>query len=264
MAGEVVSVGKDVKRFEPVDEVFGEAHIENHWRNGGAFAEYAAVPQDVLAHKPIDVTFEQAVAVPTSGFIALHNLQSWGPIRPGQNVLINGAGGGVGAIAVQIAKAYRTRVTGVDCTEKMEMVRSLGADNVIDYTREDFMQRGERYDLILDVASNLSLPACKSAIRPTGKYVLIGHDHFGDAAGRVFGSLPRFLKLVALSAFVSHLKNLSFSVPKKKDIDAVLKGFLEAGQLTPVIDRTFPLNEFPEAMRYLQGGRAIGKIIITP
>jgi len=264
VAGEVESVGKDVTRFRPGDEVFGETHRGLQWRNGGAFAEYASVPQDVLALKPVGLTFEQAAAVPTSGFIALHNLQSGGQIQPGQNVLINGAGGGVGAIAVQLAKAYRARVTGVDSTGKMEMVRSLGADHVIDYTREDFTQRGERYDLILDVASNLSLSACKRALMPTGIYVLIGHDHFGDAAGRIFGSLPRVLKLVALSPFVSQLPDLSFPIPSKKDVMAVLEEFLEAGNLTPVIDRTYSLDEVPEAMLYLQGGRARGKIIITP
>ena len=264
VAGFVESVGKDVTRFGPGDEVFGETHLELQWRNGGAFAEYASVPQDALALKPIGITFEQAAAVPTSGFIALHNLQNGGRIQPDQRVLVNGAGGGVGTIAIQLAKVYGARVTGVDSTEKMEMVRSLGADHVIDYTQEDFTQRSERYDLILDVASNLSLSACKRALMPTGIYVLIGHDHFGDAAGRFFGSLPRVLKLVALSPFVSQLPNLSSSIPRKKDIMAVLKEFLEAGKLTPVIDRTYPLSEVPEAMRYLQAGHARGKIIITP
>ena len=264
MAGLVESVGKDVTRFGLGDEVFGETHTELQWRNGGAFAEYVSVPQEALALKPNCITFEQASAVPTSGFIALHNLQSGGQIQPGQSVLINGAGGGVGTIAVQLAKAYGARVTGVDSTAKVEMVRSLGADDVIDYTQEDFTQRGERYDLIFDVASNLSLSGCKRALTPTGIYVLIGHDHFGDAAGRIFGSLPRVLKLVALSPFVSHLPDLRYSMPSKKDVMAVLREFIEAGKITPVVDRTYPLNEVPEAMRYLQEGRARGKIIITP
>jgi NADPH:quinone reductase-like Zn-dependent oxidoreductase len=264
VAGLVESVGKDVARFGPGDEVFGETHTELQWRNGGAFAEYVSVPQDALALKPNGIAFEQAAAVPTSGFIALHNLQSGGEIQPGQSVLINGAGGGVGTIAVQLAKAYGARVTGVDSTEKMEMVRSLGADHVIDYTQEDFTRRSERYDLILDVASNLSLTASKRALMPKGVYILIGHDHFGDAAGRIFGSLPRFITLVALSPFVSQLPDRNFSIPSKRDVMAVLAEFLEAGKLTPVIDRTYPLEEVPEAMRYLQGGRSRGKIIITP
>ncbi len=264
VAGLVESVGKDVTRLRPGDEVFGDTSTKLQWRNGGAFAEYASVPQDALALKPNSITFEQAAAVPTSGFIALANLPNEGQIQPGESVLINGAGGGVGSIAVQLAKAYGARVTGVDSTEKMEMVRSLGADHVIDYTRKDFTQSGERYDLIFDVASNLSLRACKRALTPKGVYVLIGHDHFGDAGGRIFGSLPRMLKLIALSPFVRQLPRLSFSMLGKKDVMALLKELLEAGKLTPVIDRTYPLKEVPEAMRYLQGGRARGKIIIAP
>jgi len=144
------------------------------------------------------------------------------------------------------------------------MVRSLGADQIIDYTQEDFIQRDDRYDLIFDVASNLSLSTCKRKLTPKGVYVLIGHDHFGDATGQIFGSLPHVLKLVALSPFVSQLPKLSFSIPSKKDIMHILAKFLEAGKLTPVIDRTYPLSEVPEAMRYLQAGHARGKIIITP
>ena len=264
VAGPVESVGKDVTRFRPGDEVFGETHLGLQWRNGGAFAEYVSVPQDALALKPDGVTFEQAAAVPTSGFIALHNLQGGGQIQPGQHVLINGAGGGVGSIAVQVARAYGARVTGVDCAEKMEMVRSLGADRVVDYTEEDFTQGGERYDFILDVASNLSLSACRRVLTPKGVYVLIGHDHYGRATGRVFGSLPRFLALAVLSPFVRQLPPLDFSIPSKSDVMAVLRDLLEAGKLTPVIDRTYPLEEVPEAMRYLAGGRACGKIIVTP
>ncbi len=264
VAGLVEWVGRDVTRYGPGDEVFGETHTEHEWRNGGAFAEWVSVPQDALALKPSGITFEQAAAVPTSGFIALHNLQSGGPIQPGQRVLINGAGGGVGTIAVQLAKAHGARVTGVDSTEKVEMVRSLGADHVIDYTKEDFTQRGERYDLILDVASNLSLSACKPALTPKGIYVLIGHDHFGAAAGRILGSLPRVLKLLAVSRFVSQLPDPSFSMPSKKDVMGALAELLEAGKLTPMVDKTYPLSEVREAMRYLQGGRARGKIIITP
>ena len=179
-------------------------------------------------------------------------------------MLINGAGGGVGSIAVQLAKAYGARVTGVDSTKKLEMVRALGADHVIDYTKEDFTQLGERYDLIFDVASNLSLTDCKCALTPKGIYILIGHDHYGDAGGRVFGSLPRFFKLFALSPFVSHLPEMNFSVPSKKDTMPVLKELLEAGKLTPIVDRVYPLSEVPEAIRYLQKGDARGKIIMTP
>ena len=264
VAGHVESVGKNVTQFRPGDEVFGETLKGSQWANGGAFAEYVSVPQDALALKPKGISFEQAAAVPTSGLIALHNLQHPRKIQPGQSVLINGAGGGVGSIAVQLAKAYGARVTGVDSTKKLEMVRALGADQVIDYTKEDFTQLGERYDLIFDVASNLSLTDCKRALTPKGIYVLIGHDHYGDAGGRVFGSLPRFFKLFALSPFVSQLPEMSFSVPSRKDTMPVLKEFLEAGKLTPIVDRVYPLSQVTEAIRYLQEGDARGKIIITP
>jgi NADPH:quinone reductase-like Zn-dependent oxidoreductase len=170
----------------------------------------------------------------------------------------------VGTIAVQLAKAHGARVTGVDCTEKLEMIRSLGADQVIDYTQENFTQRSERYDLIFDVASNLSLSDFKRVLMPTGIYIFIGHDHYGEAAGRIFGSFPRFFKLMALSLFVRQLPKPSFSTPSKKEVMAVLAEFLEEGKLTPFIDRTYPLKEVREAMRYLQGGHARGKIIITP
>jgi len=264
VAGHIESVGREVTRFVPGDEVFGESHRGSQWQNGGAFAEYASVPQDALALKPNGITFEQAAAVPTSGSIALLNLRAGGQIQPGHSVLINGAGGGVGSIAVQLAKAYRARVTGVDSAKKLEMVRSLGADHVIDYTQEDFTQGGERYDLILDVASNLSFSDCKRVLTPTGTYVRVGHDHFGAVGSRTFGSLPSFFKLLARSPFDRHLPDLNFSFPSKKDSIAVLKEFLEAGKLTPVIDRTYPLSEIREAMRYMQEGHVRGKIVITP
>lgn len=264
VAGLVVSVGKNVTRFEPGDEVFGETHTKHQWHNGGAFAEYASIPAETLAHKPEGITFEEAAAVPTSGFIALHNLRNSGQIEAGQHVLINGAGGSVGTIAVQIARAHGAHVTGVDSTEKLEMLLSLGADRVVDYTREDVTRRDERYDLIFDVASNLSLASCKHMLTHQGVYVLIGHDHFGAAAGRVFGSVPRALKLVALSPFVRRLPRANFSAPSKRDVMHVLAELLEAGKLTPVVDKTFPLEDVPEAMRYLQGGRARGKLLITP
>ncbi len=264
VAGHVESVGRNVTRFGPGDEVFGETLLGMQWKNGGAFAEYVSVPQDALSHKPKGFTFEQAAAIPTPGFIVLLNLRNGGLIKPGQNVLINGACGGVGSIAIQLAKAYGANVTGVDRGDKLDMATALGADRVIDYTREDFTRRGERYDLIFDVASNLSFADCKRVLTPKGLYILIGHDHFGDGAGRVFGSMPRLFKLVALSLFDSHLPRADFSIPGKKEIMAILTAFLEAGKLTPIIDRTYPLSEVPEAMRYMQSGSAKGKIIITP
>lgn len=264
VAGHVEWVGKNVTRFRPGDDVFGESIKGQQWENGGAFAEYVAVAEEALVLKPGSISFEQAAAVTTSGLIALNNLQGQSRIQPGQSVLINGAGGGVGAIAVQLAKAFGARVTGVDHTNKLEMIRALGADHVMDYTKEDFTQLGERYDLVFDVASNLSLAACKRVLAVKGVYVLIGHDHYGAVGGRVLGSLPRFFKLLALSPFVSHLPKMNFSVPRRQDTMVVLRDLLEAGKLTPVIDRAYPLNEAREAMRYLQAGQARGKIVITP
>jgi NADPH:quinone reductase-like Zn-dependent oxidoreductase len=266
VAGRVEVVGKDVTRFQPGDEVFGETIKGYQWTNGGAYAEYVSVPQDALALKPANVTFEQAVAVPTSGLIALQILPNEGRLQPGQSVLVNGAGGGVGALTVQIAKAYGAEVTGVDNPEKLEMVRSLGADHLIDYTKEDFSQGDERYDLIFDIPGNHPFSDCRRVLTPEGRYVLIGHDRFGQGAGRWFGSVPRVLKLVAFSPFVSQLPtpNFStFSIPGKKNQMAILQGLLEAGKLIPVVDRTYPLREVPEAIRYLAEGDAQGKVVIT-
>jgi NADPH:quinone reductase-like Zn-dependent oxidoreductase len=264
LAGIVESVGKNVAEFKPGDEVFGESLSGYQWTNGGTFAEYASVKQERLALKPDNITFEQAAAVPTSGLIALNNLREAGGVRAGQKVLINGAAGGVGAIALQLAKAYGANVTGVDHTKKLDIVRSLGADHVIDYTQEDFTQGSERYDLIFDIPGNHSFSACRRALSPEGTYVLIGHENFGESGHRVLGLLPYFFKLMALSLFVSQLPKANFSMPSKKESMAVLKEFLEAGKLTPIIDRTFPLSEVPEAMRYLIDGQPRGRVIITP
>ena len=241
--------------------MFGESVRGYQWQNGGAYAEYASVPEDALAPKPANVTFEQAASVPTSGLIVLHNLPNEDLLRSGMSVLING--GGVGALALQIAKAYGARVTGVDRAGKLEMIRSLGADRVIDYAKEDFTRSGERYDLIFDIPGNRPFSECLAALTPGGTYVLIGHDGFGRGAGRWLGSVPRVLKLVVLSPFVSQLPPPNFSIPNKMDSMAILKDLLQAGKLTPVIDRTFPLTQVPEAIGYLEEGRARGKVVIS-
>lgn len=264
LAGHVESMGRDVTRFRVGDEVFGESHGGFEWRNGGTFAEYVSVPEKVLALKPANVTFEQAATVPTVGIIALHNLQYGQRLHAGQEVLINGAAGGVGSIALQVAKAHGARVTGVDAAHKLDLVRSLGADHVIDYTAEDFTHSGERYDLIFDVASNLSLSACKRALTPGGIYVLIGHDHFGAARGRLFGSVPHALGQMALSPFISHLPPPNFLPLRKQEAMAVLRELLETGKLTPIIDQVFPLGEVSRALRRLESGDAIGRIVIVP
>ena len=262
VAGHVEAVGKNVTQFQPGDEVFGESVRGHQWHNGGAYAEYVSVPEDALALKPANLTFEQAAAVPTSGFIALQGLRGEGQVQPGQKVLINGAGGAVGTFAVQLAKAYGADVTGVDSTRKLDMVRSIGADHVIDYTQEDFTHGVERYDLILDIPGNYSLSDCRRALTPKGTYVLIGHDHFGASGGHWMGSLPRTLKLVVLSPFVSQLPRLRTSMATKDPL-GVLKEFIEAGKITPVIDRAYPLSEVPEAIRYLEEGHARGKVVIS-
>jgi len=263
VAGLVESVGKNVTAFRPGDEVFGESIKFMQWANGGAFAEYVSISQGALALKPKGVSFEQAAAVPTSGLIALLNLQGRRKIQPGQKVLVNGAAGGVGSIMVQLAKAAGANVTGVDSTRKQEMIRSLGADQAIDYTKQDFIQLGERYDLIVDVASNLSLSDCKRALTPKGIYVLIGHDHYGAASGCLLGSIPRFLKLMVISPFVDHLSGeMPSAPPPKKDSMAILRDLLDTGKLTPVIGKTFPLSEAAKALRCLQSGEACGKIVI--
>jgi NADPH:quinone reductase-like Zn-dependent oxidoreductase len=262
LAGHVESVGKNVTRFQPGDEVFGQSLVANLWRHGGAFAEYAAVPEARFERKPADLTFEQAAAVPTSGSLAVQGVRDEGRVQAGQKVLINGAGGAVGSFAVQLAKAYGADVTGVDATGKVDMLRSIGADRVIDYAQEDFTRSGERYDVILDIAGNHPWPAIKRAITPEGTFVLIGHDQYGAAGHRWFGSLGRFFKLMVISPFVSHLHPFR-GAKDPGDRLVVLKELIEAGRITPVIDRAFPLSEVPEAMRYLESGQALGKVVIT-
>jgi NADPH:quinone reductase-like Zn-dependent oxidoreductase len=263
VAGVVETLGKAVTQFQVGDEVFGETHRGHQWANGGGFAEYVSVPQESLVHKPSRLTFEQAAAIPTAGLIALQNLCGVGLDLKGRKVLVNGAGGGVGSTAVQLAKAEGAHVTGVDRAEKLNAIRSLGADEVIDFSKEDFTRGRERYSLIFDVPGNHPFSACRRALTPEGKYLLIGHDHFGAVGHRVLGSLPRFLGLVAMSPFVRQLPRPNFSPPPKKALLTALKALVEAGKLTPLVDRTFPLAQVPEAMRYLQGGQATGKIVIT-
>ena len=263
MAGIVESVGGKVTRFRPGDPVFGETLVTHQWVNGGAFAEYVSVHQDLLARKPDNITFEQAASVPSSGYIALMNLRGLDQFRPGQKVLINGGGGGVGALALQITKAHGAHVTAVDCTSKLDLLRSLGADEVIDYTREDFTRRGVRYDLIFDVPGNHSFFACRRALEPDGRYVLIGHERFGASGKRLFGLIPCFLTLMVLSRFVKQLRGPGLPMPAKKDVMTLLRKLLEAGTITPIIDRTYILSEVREAFRHMIEDELHGKVILT-
>ncbi|HEY6678301.1 MAG TPA: NAD(P)-dependent alcohol dehydrogenase [Actinomycetota bacterium] len=262
LAGHVESIGTNVTRFRPGDEVFGQSLAVNLWRNGGAFAEYAAVQEARFELKPARLTFAQAAAVPTSGSIAVQGIRDEGRVRPGQRVLINGAGGAVGTFAVQLAKAYGANVTGVDATGKLDTLRSIGADRVIDHTQEDFTRTGERYDVIIDLPGNHPWSDLRRALTPEGAYVLIGHDQYGGADHRWFGSLGRFGKLLVISPFVNQLHPFR-GAKDPGDRLVVLKELIEAGKVTPVVDRTFRLNDVTEAIRYLESGRTVGKVVIS-
>jgi NADPH:quinone reductase-like Zn-dependent oxidoreductase len=253
VAGTVEAVGAGVRRFQPGEEVFG-------WCSelGGAFAEYASVSEDALAPKPANLTFEQAAAVPMAGLVALQALRDHGNVRVGQKVLINGASGGIGTFAVQIAKALGAEVTGVCSTRNVEMVRSIGADHVIDYTREDFTQKDQRYDFILDNVANHSLSDLRGALTPTGTLVPNGggfDNHWFAGGGRVIGAH-------VLNRFVSHTLRPFIVSPKLEDL-VVLKELIEAGKVTPVIDGTYPLSETPEAIDHVGRGHARGKIAVS-
>lgn len=264
VAGIVETAGRNVTRFRPGDAVFGETIAGGQWVNGGAFAEYASVRQDLLALKPDSVTFEQAASVPTSGFIALLNLRSLSRGQPGQRVLVNGGGGGVGALAVQIAKARGAHVTAVDRPHTLGMLRSLGADEVVDCTREDYTRRGVRYDLIFDVPGNYPFSTCRRALKPDASYVLIGHERFGASGKRVFGLIPRFLALTVLSLFVRQLRGPGVPPPTKKDAIEELRALLEAGKIAPIVDSAYALDEIRQAFRHMIEDELRGKVIVTP
>jgi NADPH:quinone reductase-like Zn-dependent oxidoreductase len=255
VAGTVEAVGKNVTTLQPGDEVFGSP-----FGNGlGTFAELCACPsEDLLGLKPVNLTFEQAAAVPLAALTALQGLRDHGRIEPGQKVLIIGASGGVGTFAVQIAKSLGLEVTGVCSTKNVDMVRSIGADHVIDYTREDFTQRGQKYDLIFQLAGTRSPSDCRRALTSGGTLLLSS----GASSGRWIGPVDRILKALLLSPFVSQ-KMVSFTVrPNKEDLQ-VIQELIEAGNVTPVIDRTYSLGDVPDAIRYLEQGHARGKVVIT-
>jgi NADPH:quinone reductase-like Zn-dependent oxidoreductase len=244
VAGTVEVVGQNVTRFQPGDEVFGACT--------GTCAEYVCAEEDKFALKPANLTFEQAAAVPTAAVTALRGLRDERNVQPGQKVLINGASGGVGTFAVQIAKALGAEVTGVCSTRNVDMVRSIGADHVVDYTQEDFTQSGQRYDLILDNVGNHSLSDCRRILTPQG----ILQPNTGHAG------MGYVIQALVLSLFMRQHGSLFVTHPNHEDLD-VLKEFIEDGKITPVIDRTYPLSETPEAFRYLDKEHARGKVVIT-
>jgi len=250
VAGVVEAVGKDVSRFQPGDEVFGIGK--------GSYAEYVCAREDKLAHKPANLTFEQAAVVAISGLPALQGLRDHGKVRPGQEVLVIGASGGVGTYAVQVAKVYGAHVTGVCSTTKVDMVRSIGADHVIDYTQEDFAEGDQRYDLILDIGGNSPLSRLRRTLTPEGTLVITG----GEGGGRWLGGTDRQIRALVLSPFVGQKLGTFVSSENHEDM-IILKELIESGKVTPVIDRTYPLSQVPEAIRYLEEGRAQGKVVIT-
>jgi NADPH:quinone reductase-like Zn-dependent oxidoreductase len=248
LAGLIEAVGKNVNRFQVGDEVFGACT--------GACAELVCVEQDTLAHKPEKLSFEQAAALPTSGLAALHALRDVGNVQPGQKVLINGASGGVGTFAVQIAKTYGAEVTGVCSTQNLELVRSIGANHAVDYTREDFTLGELYYDLIFDNVENRSLSDLRRALTPKGMLIL----NSGTGA-QGMKMLLRLIKPLALSPFVSHDLRRYLSVPNHEDL-RLLGELVESGKLTPVIDRTYPLEQTADALAYIERGHARGKVVV--
>jgi len=249
IAGRVEAVGRNVNRFKPGDEVFGDLSGCGF----GAFAEYVCARENALVLKPASMTFEEAAAIPQGGVLALWGLRDKGKIQPGQKVLINGAGGGAGTFAVQIAKSFGVEVTGVDSTRKLDIMRSIGADHVIDYTQEDFTKNGQYYDWILDFAGYHSIVSYSRALSPKGIYVMVG------------GSAAIFLQILFLGPLISMIGNKKMGLlmhKPNKGLDFV-KELFEAGKVRPIIDKCYPLSEVPEALRYFGKGHNRGKIVIT-
>jgi NADPH:quinone reductase-like Zn-dependent oxidoreductase len=252
VAGRVEAIGVNVKGFQPGDEVWGDLSFPYGF---GSFAEYVSVSEDALALKPASMTFEQAATYPHSAIIVLQNLRDKGHIQPGKKVLINGAGGGMGTFAVQIAKYYGAEVTGVDSESKFDILRSIGADHAIDYTQEDYTKTGQRYDFILDVVAHRSVFDYRRALSPEGIFVIVG------------GSFSTFLQVITLGTLISRRGSEKISLNvwdqnNKEDL-ALLAELFESGKVVPVIDRRYPLREVPEALRYLAGGHPLGKLVIT-
>ena len=250
IAGRVEAVGRSVTHFQPGDEVFGDISGAG-W---GGFAEYVCARENVLALKSASMTFDEAAAIPQAGVLALQGLRDTGQIQSGQKVLINGAGGGVGTFGIQMAKLFGAEVTGVDSTPKLHMMRSIGADHVIDYTQEDFTKNGQRYDLILDVVARRSLSDYKRALSPKGIFVMVG------------GSMPVIFQTLFLGPLISKTGGKKITAlmhkPNPKDLNSMTELF-EAGQVVPIIDRRYPLSEVAEAFRYFGEGHAKGKVVIT-
>jgi NADPH:quinone reductase-like Zn-dependent oxidoreductase len=262
MAGVVEALGPGVERFQVGDAVFGEVVRRHQWEHGGCFAELVAAPAARLERMPSTLDFAQAAACPTSGTIAVQAVRDEARVRAGQRVLVNGAGGGVGSFAVQVAKAWGAEVTAVDLPDKCDLLRRLGADHVLDASREDFTARGQRYDAIVDIPGNHPWAKVQRALVPSGRYVLVGHDAYGASAGPWLGSVGRFLGLAARAPFDARLPGFA-AASGGTDRFAVLVGLLEQGKVVPALDRAFPLREAVAALRYLAQGQAKGKVVLT-
>jgi NADPH:quinone reductase-like Zn-dependent oxidoreductase len=254
-AGTVEAVGKNVTQFKPGDEVFGG--------KTGAFAEYVCVKEDrAITLKPAKITFEQAASVPIAASTALQALRDKGKIQPGQKVLINGASGGVGTFAVQIAKSYGADVTGVCSTRNLEMVRSIGADQVVDYTKEDFTKSGQHYDLLFDNIGNHSFSERRRLLNPNGICIMVGVGGAGASGGQIMGVLLGELNAYVRSRFVSQKFATFLAELNKKDL-TILGDLMQSGKMTPIIDRTYKLSDIPAALQYLEEGHARGKVVVT-
>jgi NADPH:quinone reductase-like Zn-dependent oxidoreductase len=258
VAGVVVAAGPGVTRFQPGDEVYADLR-----EGDGAFAEYACVAEGAAEHKPANLTFEQAAAIPLAGATALLGLRDAGRLLPGQHVLINGASGGVGTFAVQIAKAFGADVTAVCSTRNVDLVGSLGADHVIDYKKDDFARHGHRYDMVFDLVANRSLGDLRRVLTPTGALVLSGGGVCRAGRPMIFGPMGLTMKGMAAARFVRHRVVVLTDVLPKREHLATLRDLVESGKVTPVIDRTYPLHDVPAAIRYLQVEHARAKVVIT-
>jgi NADPH:quinone reductase-like Zn-dependent oxidoreductase len=252
IAGQIEAVGANVKNFKPGDEIWGDLSFP---LGLGALAEHVCIPEDALRLKPASMTFEEAAAYPQAALVALQSLRDKGRIQPGHKVLINGAGGGMGTFAVQIAKHYGAEVTGVDSQRKLDMLRSIGADHVVDYTQEDYTKTGQRYDLILDVAAHRSVFDYQRALSPEGVFMMVG------------GSMGTLLQVLLIGTLISRFGSKriglnAWDVNEKEDM-VLLAELYEAGKVVPVIDKRYTLSEVPEALRYLAEGQALGKVAIT-
>ena len=260
IAGRVETVGRNIEQFQPGDEVFGDSSLCGF----GAFAEYVCVPENALALKPATMTYEEVATYPQAAIVALQGLREKRPIQPEQKVLINGAGGGMGTFAVQIAKSFGAEVTGVDSTRKLDMLRSIGADHVIDYTKENYTKNGQHYDLILDVQAHHSIFDYKRALSPEGIYVMVGGSRSAIFQALILGPLISRTgsKRLGINTGSKRMGIDKWKPNIKEDLD-FLKDLFEAGKVIPIIDKRYPLSEVPEAFRYLEERRALGKVIIT-